>query len=55
MGKKCLDFGDLDLIFKITPTFWIWNFDQKILAAPYLLTQIMYSGQTLYIVSVGWL
>ena len=26
-GKKWLDFGDLDLIFKVTPTLWNSNFD----------------------------
>ena len=29
MGKKLLDFGDLDFIFKVKPAFWMSNFDQK--------------------------
>ena len=29
MGKKWLDFGDLDLIFKVTPALWMSNFDHK--------------------------
>ena len=29
MGKKWLDFGDLDLIFKVTPALWMSNFDKK--------------------------
>ena len=28
-GKKWLDFGDLDLIFKVTPALWNSNFDRK--------------------------
>ena len=28
-GKKWLDFGDLDLIFKVTLTLWHSNFDRK--------------------------
>ena len=28
--EKWLDFGDLDLIFNVTPTHWISYFDQKI-------------------------
>ena len=53
MGKKWLDFDDLDLIFKVTPALWMSNFDKKILSAPYLLNQMMDSGQTLCIVSLG--
>ena len=53
MGKKWLDFGDIDFIFKVTPALWISNFDQKSLTAPYLLNQMMDSGQTLCIVSLG--
>ena len=29
MGKKYLDFGDLDLIFKVTPALWMSYSDQK--------------------------
>ena len=29
MGKKWLDFGDFDLIFKDTPALWMSNFNQK--------------------------
>ena len=53
-GKKWLDFGDLDLIFKVTPT--LWNFQiltKESFPAPYLLNQMMDSGQTLCIVSLG--
>ena len=52
MGKKGLDFGDLDLIFKVTPALWMLNFDKKGLSAPYLLNQMKDSGQTLCIVSL---
>ena len=52
MGKKSLDVGDLDLIFKVTPALWMPNFDQKSLSAPYLWNQIMDPGQTLCIVSL---
>ena len=50
MGKKkILDFGDLGLIFKVTPALWMSDFDQKkSLSAPYLLNQMMDSGQTLW-------
>ena len=51
MGKKLLDFDDLDLIVKVTPAFWMSNFDQN-LSASYLLNQMMDSGQTLCIVSL---
>ena len=54
MGKKWLDFGDLDLIFKVTPAFWMSNFDKKSLSASYLLNQMIGSGQTSYIVTLGW-
>ena len=63
MGKKLIDFGDLDLIFKVTPALWMSNFDKKkkekkkkkkekkkSFSAPYLLNQMMDSGQTLCIV-----
>ena len=29
MGKKWLNFGDLDHIFKVTAALWMSNFDQK--------------------------
>ena len=48
MRKKWLDFGDLDLFFKVTPALWISNFDQKSLSAPYLLNQMMNSSETMY-------
>ena len=54
-GKKWLDFGNLDLIFKVTPA--LWNFQlltKKSLCAPYLLNQMTDSGQTSDIVMVGW-
>ena len=54
MGKKWLDFGDLDIIFKVTLGRWILNFDQKSLSAPYFLDQMMDSGQTLYKVLYHW-
>ena len=50
-GKKWLDFGDLDLIFKVTPAIWMSNFDKKSFSAPFLLNQMIDSGQTLCIVS----
>ena len=53
MGKKWLDFDDHDLIFKVTPAIWMSNFDQKSLSAPYLLNQMVDSGLTLCIVSLG--
>ena len=40
MGKKWLDFVDLDLIYKVTPALWMSNFDKKSLYAPNLLNQI---------------
>ena len=43
-GKKWLDFGDLDLIFKVTPA--LWNFDHKKLVCT-LMTD---SGQ----IVTGW-
>ena len=52
--KKWLDFGDLDLIFKDTPALIFSNFEQKRLSAPYLLSQMMGSGETSYIVTMGW-
>ena len=53
MVKKCLYFGDIYLIFKVTPALWISNFDQKSLSASYLLNQMMDSSQTLRVVSLG--
>ena len=44
--------GDYVIVIKVTTALWMSNFDQKVLSAPYLLNQIMYSGQTLYIVSL---
>ena len=38
-GKKCLDFGDLNFIFKVTSMLWMSNFDQNSLSASYLLNQ----------------
>ena len=54
-GKKWLDFGDLGLFFKVTPA--LWNFQiltKQNLSAPYLLNQMTDSGQTSYIVMLGW-
>ena len=54
MGEKWLASDDHDLIFKVTPTLWMSNFDQKSLFAPCLWNQMMDSGQSLcIIVSVG--
>ena len=53
MGKKWLDFGDLDLISKVTPALWLSKLDQKSLSTFYLLNQMMDSGQTLCVVSLG--
>ena len=36
MGMK-LDFGDLDLIFKVTPALWMSKFDQKKTCLPTIL------------------
>ena len=62
MGKKWLDFDDLDFIFKVTQVFWMSNFvkkkkkrKKKSLSAPYILNQMVDSGQTLCIVSLGLL
>ena len=55
MEKKWSDFGFLDLIFKVTPALWRSNFDKKeSLVCIYLLNQMMDSGQTLCIVSLGY-
>ena len=53
MAKKWLDFGNLDLIFKVTPALWMSNLTEKSLSTPYILNQKMDSGQTLSIVSLG--
>ena len=53
MEKKWLDFGDLDLIFKVTPALSMSNFDQNSFSAPYLLNQMTDSGQTSCVVSLG--
>ena len=53
-GKEVIRFGDLDLIFKVTPALELSKFDQKSLSAPYLLNQMTDSGQTSCIVMLGW-
>ena len=57
MGKKWLDFGDLDLIFKVTSRshqhFECQILTKKSLSAPYPLNQIMDSGQTLCFECIG--
>ena len=55
MKRKWFDLGDLDLIFKVTPALWMSNFDQKGFSAPYLLNQMMDSGQTLCVESLAYL
>ena len=57
MGKKWWDFGDLDLILKVTPALWMSNFDKKkSLSALYLLNRMMDLSQTLYILyQKNWL
>ena len=45
MKKKWLDFGDIDLIFKVTSALWMSNSDQKSVSAPYLLNQMMDSDE----------
>ena len=45
-GKKWLDFGDTDLIFKVIP-----EKTKKVLSAPYLLKQTTDSDQNSYILS----
>ena len=47
-GKKWLDFGDLDLIFK---HFEILT---KMLVCTHLLNQMTVSDQTSYVVTLGW-
>ena len=54
-GKKWIDFGDLYLIFKVTPTLWNFQILTKTsLCAPCFLNQLTVSGQTSYIVKLGW-
>ena len=54
MGKKLLDFVDIDLIFQgHTSTLNVKFWGKKRLSAPYLLNQMMDSGQTLCIASLG--
>ena len=53
MGKKWLNIGDLDLIFKRTPALECQILIKKSLSAHYLLKQVVDSGQTLCIVSLG--
>ena len=53
LGKKWLDFSDIDFIFKVTPAFWMSNLTEKSLSALYLLNQMMDSGQILCFVSFG--
>ena len=48
--KEWLDFGDLDLIFKLHHHFECQILTQNSFSAPYLLNQMMDSGQTLCIV-----
>ena len=38
--EEVIRFGDLDLIFKVTPALELSKFDQKSLSAPYLLNQM---------------
>ena len=45
MKKKWSDFGDIDLIFKVTPALRMSNFGQNNLSALYLLNQMMDSSQ----------
>ena len=49
--KNWLDFDDLDLIFS---TLKFQSLTKKILSAPYRLNQMTDSGQTSYIVMLGW-
>ena len=52
MGQKLLDFGDLTHLQGHTSTLSV-KFWQKSLSALDLFNQIMDSGQTLHIVSLG--
>ena len=52
-GKKWLDFGDLDLIFKVTPALWNSNLMEKSLCAHYLLKQCLEFYQTSTDTSLG--
>ena len=51
--KDMIRFCDIDLIFKVTPALWMSSFAIKRLYAPFVLNQMMDSGQTLCIVSLG--
>ena len=44
--KKWLDFGDLDLIYKVTSAHWNSNFDRESLCAHCLLNQWLEFYQT---------
>ena len=50
-GKEVIRLDDFDLIFKVTPA--LWNF-QILTNNCTLLNQITDSGQTSYIVTLGW-
>ena len=52
MGKKWLDFSDLDLIYHLDH-YQCPIFTKKSLSALYFLNQMMDSGQTLCIVPLG--
>ena len=53
MGKKWLDFGDLDLIFEVTPALWMSNFDKKkTCLRPIFFNQMMHSSKTLCIIGM---
>ena len=53
-GKKWLDFGDLYLVFKVTPALWNSNFDRKkSLCAHYILNQWLEFYQTSTDTSLG--
>ena len=52
-GKKWLAFGDLDLIFKVTPVLWNSNLIEKSLCAHYPLNQWLEFDQTSTDTSIG--
>ena len=52
-GMKWSDFGDLDLIFKVTPALWNSNLIEKSLCANYLLNQWLEFYQTSTDTSLG--
>ena len=54
-GAKIIRFWWPWHIYKVTPALWMSNFDKKSLSELYLFNQIMDSGQTLHIVSLGLL